>query len=91
MIHLEEMSILIVDDFESMCKSIRGMLKVLKFGKKFRTRAETMIKVNYFFRRTSRRCVPEAPAFFRTMTFRTVSLPAEPGRGERDFPSKFRC
>ena len=36
MINLEEMSILVVDDFESMCKSIRGMLKVLNVGKKFR-------------------------------------------------------
>jgi CheY-like chemotaxis protein len=36
MIQLEEMSILIVDDIESMCKSIRGMLKVLQFGKKIR-------------------------------------------------------
>jgi tetratricopeptide (TPR) repeat protein len=36
MIDLKEMSILIVDDMENMCKSIRAMLKVLNFGKKFR-------------------------------------------------------
>lgn len=30
------MSVLIVDDIEGMCKSIRGMLKVLKYGEKFR-------------------------------------------------------
>ncbi|MFH0727439.1 MAG: response regulator [Pseudomonadota bacterium] len=36
MVNPEEMSILIVDDFESMCRSIRGMLKVLKYGKKYR-------------------------------------------------------
>jgi CheY-like chemotaxis protein len=36
MIQPEEMSILIVDDIESMCKSIKGMLKVLRFGKKIR-------------------------------------------------------
>lgn len=36
MIPKEEMSILIVDDIESMCKSIRGMLKVLGVGKKHR-------------------------------------------------------
>ena len=36
MIDLNHMSVLIVDDMESMCKSIRGMLKVLKYGKKFR-------------------------------------------------------
>ena len=36
MIDLKEMSILIVDDMENMCKSIRAMLKVLNYGKKFR-------------------------------------------------------
>lgn len=36
MINLEEMSVLIVDDMENMCKSIRGMLKVLHYGKKYR-------------------------------------------------------
>ena len=36
MIQQEEMSVLIVDDIESMCKSIRGMLKVLRIGKKHR-------------------------------------------------------
>ena len=36
MIELQDMSILIVDDMENMCKSIRAMLKVLNFGKKFR-------------------------------------------------------
>lgn len=36
MINLEDMSVLIVDDIESMCKSIRGMLKVLHYGKKYR-------------------------------------------------------
>jgi len=30
------MSVLIVDDMENMCKSIRGMLKVLEYGSKFR-------------------------------------------------------
>jgi CheY-like chemotaxis protein len=36
MIDLETMSILIVDDVDNMCKSIRGMLKILKYGSKFR-------------------------------------------------------
>ena len=36
MIDLKEMSVLIVDDMENMCKSIRGMLKVLNYGSKFR-------------------------------------------------------
>lgn len=35
MISLSEMTILITDDMEPMCKSIRGMLKVLNFGKAF--------------------------------------------------------
>lgn len=35
MISLSEMTILITDDMEPMCKSIRGMLKVLNFGKSF--------------------------------------------------------
>lgn len=35
MISLSEMTILITDDMEPMCKSIRGMLKVLNFGKTF--------------------------------------------------------
>ncbi|MBF0120731.1 MAG: response regulator [Desulfobacterales bacterium] len=35
MIDLIEMSVLIVDDMESMCKSIRSMLKILKYGKNF--------------------------------------------------------
>jgi len=36
MIDLKQMSVLIVDDMENMCKSIRGMLKVLDYGSKFR-------------------------------------------------------
>ena len=36
MIDLKQMSVLIVDDMENMCKSIRGMLKVLEYGSKFR-------------------------------------------------------
>ncbi|MBU0992377.1 MAG: response regulator [Proteobacteria bacterium] len=36
MIDLQDMSVLIVDDMENMCKSIRAMLKVLNFGKRFR-------------------------------------------------------
>ncbi len=36
MIDLKQMSVLIVDDMENMCKSIRGMLKVLGYGSKFR-------------------------------------------------------
>ena len=36
MIDIKNMSVLIVDDMENMCKSIRGMLKVLEYGKKFR-------------------------------------------------------
>lgn len=35
MIDLQEMSILIVDDMENMCKSIRAMLKVLNYGSKY--------------------------------------------------------
>ena len=35
MIDLKQMSVLIVDDMENMCKSIRGMLKVLDYGSKF--------------------------------------------------------
>lgn len=36
MIDLKQMSVLIVDDMENMCKSIRGMLKVLNYGSSFR-------------------------------------------------------
>ncbi|RPJ81680.1 MAG: response regulator [Deltaproteobacteria bacterium] len=36
MIDIKNMSVLIVDDMENMCKSIRGMMKVLEYGKKFR-------------------------------------------------------
>jgi len=36
MIHLKQMSVLIVDDMENMCKSIRGMLKVLNYGSRFK-------------------------------------------------------
>ncbi|MFZ5572612.1 MAG: response regulator [Thermodesulfobacteriota bacterium] len=36
MIDIKSASILIVDDMDPMCKSIRGMLKVLNFGKQFR-------------------------------------------------------
>ena len=36
MIDLKKMSVLIVDDMDNMCKSIRGMLKVLNYGSKFR-------------------------------------------------------
>lgn len=36
MIDLHEISILIVDDMESMCKSIRAMLKILNIGNKVR-------------------------------------------------------
>lgn len=36
MIDLKQMSVLIVDDMENMCKSIRGMLKVLNYGSRFR-------------------------------------------------------
>ncbi len=35
MIDINEMSILIVDDMEGMTKSIRGMLKVLKYGNRY--------------------------------------------------------
>lgn len=35
MIDLDTMSVLIVDDMEGMCKSIRSMMKVLRFGKTF--------------------------------------------------------
>jgi CheY-like chemotaxis protein len=35
MIDIKKMSVAIVDDIESMCKSIRGMLKVLDFGGNF--------------------------------------------------------
>lgn len=35
MIDLHNMSILIADDIETMCKSIRSMLKILRFGKEF--------------------------------------------------------
>lgn len=35
MIDIKKMSIAIVDDIESMCKSIRGMLKILEIGDKF--------------------------------------------------------
>jgi len=34
-IDIQNATILIVDDMESMCKSVRGMLKVLNFGKQF--------------------------------------------------------
>lgn len=34
MIELNDMSVLIADDVEAMCKSIRSMLKILHFGKK---------------------------------------------------------
>jgi CheY-like chemotaxis protein len=37
MIEIQEMNILIVDDMENMCKSIRAMLKVLNYGRKFHT------------------------------------------------------
>jgi len=36
MIDLKQMSVLIIDDMENMCKSIRGMLKVLRYGSRFR-------------------------------------------------------
>lgn len=36
MIDLKRMSVLIVDDMENMCRSIRGMLKVLNYGSVFR-------------------------------------------------------
>jgi len=36
MFDLKQMRVLIVDDMENMCKSIRGMLKVLGYGSKFR-------------------------------------------------------
>jgi len=36
MIDVEKMSVLIVDDMVNMCKSIRGILKVLNFGSTFR-------------------------------------------------------
>jgi DNA-binding response OmpR family regulator len=36
MINLEEMRVLIVDDMDSMRKSIHGILKVLRYGKQFR-------------------------------------------------------
>ncbi len=36
MIDLKRMSVLIVDDMENMCRSIRGMLKVLNYGSGFR-------------------------------------------------------
>ena len=35
MIDLKRMSVLIVDDMENMCRSIRGMLKVLNYGSVF--------------------------------------------------------
>ena len=35
MIDLLNMHVLIVDDMENMCKSIRGMMRVLGFGKTF--------------------------------------------------------
>ncbi|MCF8070000.1 MAG: tetratricopeptide repeat protein [Desulfobacterales bacterium] len=35
MIDIEKMTVLIVDDMEPMCRSIRGMMKVLNFGKYF--------------------------------------------------------
>jgi DNA-binding response OmpR family regulator len=35
MIDINTMTIAIVDDMENMCKSIRGMLKILEYGKKF--------------------------------------------------------
>ncbi len=35
MIDLSTMSVVIADDIESMCKSIRGMMKVLGYGKQF--------------------------------------------------------
>jgi CheY-like chemotaxis protein len=35
MIELSDMRILIADDVDAMCKSIRNMLKILQFGKKF--------------------------------------------------------
>ena len=30
-----DMTVLIVDDMDAMCKSIRGLLKVLSYGKQF--------------------------------------------------------
>lgn len=36
MIDLKQMGVLIIDDMENMCKSIRGMLKVLNYGSRFR-------------------------------------------------------
>ncbi len=36
MIDIENMNVLIVDDMESMRKSVRGMLKVINYGKNFR-------------------------------------------------------
>lgn len=36
MIDLEKMSILIVDDMDNMCRSIRSMLKILNYGSSFR-------------------------------------------------------
>ena len=36
MIDLQTMDVLIVDDMENMCKAIRGMMRILKFGKTFR-------------------------------------------------------
>lgn len=35
MIDLQNMRVLIVDDMEIMCKSIRGMMRVLGYGKTF--------------------------------------------------------
>jgi CheY-like chemotaxis protein/Tfp pilus assembly protein PilF len=35
MIDLSTMTVVVADDIESMCKSIRGMMKVLRYGKKF--------------------------------------------------------
>lgn len=36
MIDIEKMSVLIVDDMENMCKSIRSMLKILNYGSSYR-------------------------------------------------------
>ena len=36
MIDINNMSVLIADDMENMCKSIRGMMKVLGYGRKFK-------------------------------------------------------
>lgn len=46
MIRKETMSILIVDDMENMCRSIRGMLKVLKYGSTFRLASNGLEALN---------------------------------------------